>query len=264
VFGWLLKPFKEGKQVKTIVLDLETIPDAAAMQRAAVEDDGSFPPWPLHALACASMLIVETDLGGRPTFSVASYSRATTSERGIVAAVERVVAGAHRVLTFNGRAFDLPVLMVRAAMTGEVVPTIAKLHAQRRFTAGLHVDLLEEATNYGTAPRIRLNQLCAAFSVPSKIDTEGSEVAALVAADEWDAVTDYCEQDVVCTYLAAQHWVAAERGDPALPLECWSHLARWIRSEQPRLRHLLAFASPPEAFLGGPALRQVEYSELGW
>lgn len=261
--GWRSHRRKE-KLVKTIVLDLETIPDTAAMQRADFADDGSFPPWPLHALACASLLTVETDLRAEPSFSIASYSRETVSEGGIVAAVERDLSTAQRVLTFNGRAFDVPVLMVRAAITGEAVPTIAKLHAQRRFTAALHVDLLEEAPNYGAAPRIRLNQLCAAFSVPSKIDNEGGDVAELVAAGEWEAVTNYCEQDVVCTYLAAQHWIAAERGFPELPLECWNQLARWIRGEQPRLTHLLAFASPPEALLGGPALRQIEYSELGW
>lgn len=250
--------------MKTIVLDLETIPDAAAMERADFADDGSFPPWPLHALACASMLTIETDLRAKPIFSIASYSRATLSERGIVAVVERELEGALRVLTFNGRAFDVPVLMVRAAMTGEAVPTIAKLHAQRRFTAGVHVDLLEEATNYGAAPRIRLNQLCAAFSVPAKIDTDGGDVAALAAAGEWDAVTNYCEQDVVCTYLAAQYWIGAERGIPELPLECWNDLARWITNDQPRLSHLLAFADPPKMLLGGPALREIEYSELGW
>ena len=37
----------------------------------------------------------------------------------------------------SGAGFDIPVLLSRAALTGEPAPTIAKLHAQPRFRRGV-------------------------------------------------------------------------------------------------------------------------------
>lgn len=248
---------------KKVILDIETIPDTDAMERAGYEDKGGFPPFVLHELACVSLLIVETDAKARPEFAIESFSRERLSERGIIASVERILADSFEVITFNGRGFDVPVLMTRAALTGEDAPMIARLHTQRRYSQGLHVDLLDEVTGCGTAPRVRLHDLCSAFSIPSKIDVAGGDVASLVAAGEWTRVVNYCETDVVATYLAMQFWRGAERGVPELAVENWSLLAQWVRANQPGLHHLLPYAEPPYRS-GGPVLGALEYVELGW
>lgn len=249
---------------KKIVLDIETIPDVEAAARAGFEDADGFPPFPLHALACVSLLIIEQDTMGIPTFSIQSFSRKQMSERAIVASVERVLSDSFEVITYNGRGFDIPVLMTRVALTGEYAPTIARLHTQRRYAAGIHVDLLDVVTAHGAAPKLRLHQLCSAFSIPSKLDVDGGDVAALVAAGSWQKVVNYCETDVVATYLATQMWQGAERGSAELAMENWAGLSHWIKANQPLLQHLLPYADPPALVSGGGALADIVYAELGW
>lgn len=237
--------------MKTVVLDIETLPDTAAAERAGVDLAEGFPAWPLHALACVSLLTIERNAMERPVFGIESFSRTTMGERGIVASVERALADAREVITFNGRGFDVPVLLARAAICGEYVPTLTRLFARNR--PGLHIDLLDEVTSFGSAPRIRLSHLCGAFAIPVKLEAGGADVASLAEAGEWDRIVRYCETDVVATWLAAQMWRAALWGDPELGMESWSRLAAWIESDQPRLEHLLPYIERPP-LMGGPPL----------
>ncbi len=229
--------------MKTIVLGIESIPDAAAASRAGVDLKEGFPAWPLHQIACVSLLTVTRQRSDQQTFDVETFSRAGLSERGIVASVERRIEDAFEVITFNGRSFDLPVLLTRAALTGERCPTIAKLMAQSRFRSGTPLDLLEEATAFGAAPRVKLSYLCAAFPIPVKIDVHGGEVGQLADDGNWDAISRYCETDVVATWLALQLWRSAQRADPEAVVPATRNLAEWIRGDQPRLAHLLPYAS---------------------
>jgi predicted PolB exonuclease-like 3'-5' exonuclease len=109
--------------------------------------------------------------------------------------------------------------LTRVALIGEYAPTIARFHIQRRYSPEIHVDLLDVVTAYGTAPKLRLHQLCSAFSIPSKWDVDGGDVATLVASGDWQMVVNYCETDVVATYLALQMWQGAEK--EGMPSEPW-------------------------------------------
>lgn len=249
--------------MKHVVLDIETIPCADAMVRARVESDGRFPSWALHELICASVLTVDRDRVGRPSFGIETYSRRTLSERAIVASVERSIENAIEVQTFNGACFDIPVLLSRAALTGEPAPMIAKLHAQPRFRRGVHVDFLQEVTAYGAAPRVRLADLCAAYNIPVKIDAAGDQVGDLVRQGAWDRVANYCETDIVATWLMGLFWRSAERFSPELIVEGWTALSKWIRSDQPRLSYLMPYATMPSLHWSGAALAEIDFAELG-
>ncbi len=249
---------------KKVIMDIETILDAEAVTRARFVPDEGFAPFPLHAIACVSLLVVEQDGMAQPVYAIHSFSREQFSERAIIASVERVLADSFEVITFNGHRFDVPVLLTRVALTGEYAPTIARLSAQNRRTPGLHVDLLNVVSCHGAAPKVSLNQLCAAFSIPCKLDARGADVASLVAASEWKKLTEYCETDVIATYLAAQIWRSAERGAAELAVESWTKVAHWIKANQPKLDHLLPYAEPPMMPAGGRALGEASYQDLGW
>lgn len=248
--------------MKHVVLDIETIPNAEAMARAGVDAEGGFPPWPLHELICASVLTIDRDHLGKLSFAIETFSRRKVGERGIVASVERTIEAAFEVQTYNGSGFDIPVLLSRAALTSEPAPTIAKLMSQPRYKRGAHVDFLQEVTAFGAAPRVRLADLCAAYNIPVKIDVAGDQVGDLVQQGEWDRVANYCETDVVATWLTGLFWRSAERFSPELIVEGWNALARWIRSDQPRLSHLMPYATVPPLFQGGAALVEIDFAEL--
>ncbi len=249
--------------MKTCVLDIETIPNAAAITQAGADPTAGFPAWSLHELACVSILTVEQDAMAHPTFAITTYSRFNLGERGIVASVERAISDAFEVVTYNGRGFDVPVLLTRAAVAGESAPTITRLHAQGRYTRGTHVDLLEEVTGHGAAPKLRLLDLCSAFGIAVKQDCAGDGVATLVEEGAWPKVAAYCETDVTVTWLALQYWRSAERAAPEMIVESWTRLASWIRQGGEALAHLALYAKPPAFFGGGAILGEVDFAELG-
>lgn len=247
---------RKDLKLLTVVLDVETIPDAAAAGRAGVDVTQVFPPWPIHELACVSLLSVARQADWSVHFHVQTFSRADLSEGAIIAEVERSIADAFEVISYNGRSFDIPVLMARAAVARERCPSIAKLMAQSRRAVSTHVDLLEEVTAHGAASRVKLADLCAAFDIPVKIDTHGSDVESLATQGAWEKIAHYCETDVVATWLALQFWRAAERDDPGAGDRAWEQLAVWIKGLQPELAHLLPYAAPPLPDRGGRALSQ--------
>lgn len=249
--------------MNTIVLDIETVPDDGGLERAGRSgDENDFPPWPLHRIVCVSLLSARSDLLSGVSFDLTSFSGKDLTERSVIAETERVLAGAQCVVTFNGRGFDIPALIARAGVHRVSVPTLASLHAQRRYSAGRHIDLLEEATHYGAAPRIRLADLCAAFSIPAKLGTDGGQVSDLISRGEWKRVTKYCEQDVVCTYLAWLRWRAIERDAYEIEEQDRRSLSAWIQANPSGLGHLAAFSTPtPEPASSVPVL---DYPVLGW
>ena len=225
--------------MKTLTIDIETIPDLAAHQRAGMELGSVFPPFPLHEIACVSILTAQRYDWDSWRFGIETLSREVSSERAIIAELEQILESADEVITFNGRGFDVPVLLARAAVTQQRVPNIAKLY--RRNQPGFHADLLDEITGFGTAPRLKLAQLCAAFAIPAKLDVDGSEVKTLAEQGEWKRIADYCETDVVATWLAAQRWRRTQIEEVGRPRR--EALSVWLESEQPRLAHLLPYTA---------------------
>jgi len=235
--------------MKTLVLDIETRPDAAACARAGIDPAAGFPPFPLHEILCVSILEVERSGWEDVAYAIDTYSRIELSERGIIGAVEERVSEAQGVVTYNGRGFDVPTLIARAAICGLVVPAINALLIR---TTGRHEDLLDEVCFNRAAPRPPLSALCAVFNIPAKIEAHGSDVTALADAGDLARVTRYCESDVVATHLAQCMWRSTQVQGAGI--ESWNSLAAWIRSDQPRLAHLLPYAMPPRAGGGGACL----------
>ncbi|MFG6284064.1 ribonuclease H-like domain-containing protein [Sphingomonas sp. S6] len=235
--------------MKTLVLDIETRPDAAACARAGADPAAGFPPFPLHEILCVSILEIVRSGWNEHTYAINTYSRLDLSERGIIEAVEEHVSDAQCVVTYNGRGFDVPVVIARAALCGLVVPAINTLAIR---VTGRHEDLLDEVCFNRAAPRPPLSALCGAFNIPVKIEAHGGNVTALAEAGDLARVTRYCETDVVATYLARCMWRSTQvRGTG---IEDWNRLAAWIRSDQPHLAHLLPYATPPRGGGGGACL----------
>ena len=89
-----------GDRYQLGVLDIETI--------APATPDGSFPPWPLHLTLVASVLTATLQRYGEWRFAIESVNFQSDE----AAAIERVshLIENRRLITFNGREFDNPVL----------------------------------------------------------------------------------------------------------------------------------------------------------
>lgn len=191
--------------MKTITFDIETIqPDWS--------DEEKFAPLPYHKPVVISLLETEN---GDP-HGVESYLVHPDhgEERAVLASVVERIAMADRLISFNGRSFDLPVIMLRAMAHGINTQHIqARAHRFEMYRKPLwHHDVLELATNFGAGQRFKLDALCAMLDLPGKpMEIDGSKVGEAWEADPL-LVAWYCEDDVLQTHLAYLYWQASGGG----------------------------------------------------
>lgn len=110
-----------------------------------------------------------------------------------------------RLISYNGRSFDLPVLKFRALKYG-ITTQIYNLGDKwnsylQRYSANWHCDLHEILTDYYAAGKMKLDEVCATMGYPGKIDIDGSTVYNLYQNNKIQEIRDYCETDVLNTYL---------------------------------------------------------------
>jgi 3'-5' exonuclease len=126
------------------------------------------------------------------------------SEAGIVHEFwRRVEVFPGTLVSFNGRAFDLPVLELQALRYGCQAPRYfnEKYGHRYRYSEERHYDLFDFLSNAG-ASRIRggFNLLARLIGLPGKTWVDGSMIQGLWDAGRLDAVHAYCRQDVIQTY----------------------------------------------------------------
>jgi len=219
------------------VFDIETIPDTdaapnltgvtspdVAERRAAIEDyhlkitDGknSFPRQPFHKVVAISFLEAEIERDGAMEGYVlrdlrsggeAGFDEAKLLQ-GFFTYLERQRP---RLVSFNGRTFDLPVLKYRAMVHGISAPWLYKSGDKwnsytYRFAADWHCDLLDVLRDYGASSAVKLDEVCAVMGFPGKFGVDGSMVAEMIDDGKVDEVRNYCETDVLNTYLVYLRW----------------------------------------------------------
>ena len=96
-------------------------------------------------------------------------------EREILVKFWEFVSRVDQLISFNGRGFDVPFLLLRSAMLG-VKPS--KKLMGNRFDSSGHLDLLEQLSFYGGFRRFNLDFYCHGFGIktPKSKDVSGSEV----------------------------------------------------------------------------------------
>ena len=117
----------------------------------------------------------------------------------------RIAKRIDQFITFNGRNFDVPFLMMRSAML-EIRPT--KNLMGKRFDSSNHIDLLEQFTFYGVTRKFNLDFYCHAFGVasPKAKGVSGMEVKNLYEAGRIKDIAVYCAEDVNATSKLYRIW----------------------------------------------------------
>jgi predicted PolB exonuclease-like 3'-5' exonuclease len=105
-----------------------------------------------------------------------------------------------RLITFNGRGFDLPLLELAAFR--HAVPAQHYFTTSRNRFAGNHIDLCDWLSNFG-ACRLNggLNLLAKLLGKPGKMSITGERVYALWRESRLRDINDYCLCDALDTYF---------------------------------------------------------------
>ena len=121
-----------------------------------------------------------------------------------------VATNYHTFVTFNGRGFDVPYLMIRSAIHGIRPPINLMSNRYLGLQRGAkHVDLSDQFTFYGAIwRRPKLHFVTQAFGItsPKGGDISGAEVPEAFWDKRYVDIARYCMQDVVATKKLMEAW----------------------------------------------------------
>ncbi len=205
--------------------DIETIPDVElgrriydlhglsdkevgyVMQAKRREATGSdFLSYEQHRVIAISVALRAGD-----TFKVWSLGEPDAPEAEII---QRFFDGIEKytpdLVSWNGGGFDLPVLHYRAMRHGIQAPRYWETGNEDqsfRFNNYLnryhmrHMDLMDVLSSYQSRARVSLQAAAMLLGLPGKLGMSGDKVWDAYLAGEVNLIRDYCETDVLNTFL---------------------------------------------------------------
>jgi hypothetical protein len=210
----------------TLVFDIETVPDVAgvrtlleldaslsdndvaeiAFQRRRAQSGTDFLQVHLQRVVAIACVLREGD-----TLRVWSIGTEKDDERTLI---QRFFDGIEKftpqLVSWNGGGFDLPVLHYRGLVNGVVASRYWDLGDDNRdfkFNNYIsryhmrHLDLMDLLALYQPRNNVPLDQLAKLMGLPGKLGMDGSKVWEAFRHGQIGAIRDYCETDVVNTYL---------------------------------------------------------------
>ena len=199
-----------------LVFDIETIPDldygkqflnldgleeadiGRAMFFQQLQKTGTeFLPLNLHKIIAISVL---TDARGN--LEVESLGSKESNEQSIIQLFYDLVgANENCLVTWNGLLFDLPVLNYRALFN--------RVDAASYWQNELwHIDLKDVLANHNAKAQGSLDSVAKGLNLPGKLDVSGDQVWDLYLEGRIEDIRNYCEHDVLNTYLIFIHYQA--------------------------------------------------------
>ena len=110
-----------------------------------------------------------------------------------------------QIITFNGRGFDCPFLMLRSSLLN-VRPSRNLMG--NRYDTRSHVDLLDQLTFYGATRKFNLDFYCKAYGIesPKSHGVTGLDLGGLVQKGQFEEIATYCLGDVAATAELFRRW----------------------------------------------------------
>ena len=214
-----------------LAFDIETIPDTAgirklhelpadladgevaefAFQKRRAATGSDFLPLHLQRVAVISCALREGE-----RFAVWSLAEPKLGEAEII---QRFYDGIEKftpqLVSWNGGGFDLPVLHYRGLIPHVAAPRywdqgeddrdfkwnnyISRYHSR-------HLDLMDLLAMYQPRANAPLDELAKLMGLPGKLGMDGSAVWGAWQEGRIDEIRDYCETDVVNTFLVYLHF----------------------------------------------------------
>lgn len=218
-----------------LVFDIETVPDVAGLRqlypqlaslddaalfktvcdaRFGVDSGKTFMPHHLHrvcAISCVLRAGSDEPTAADAQFKVWTLGSVDSSEADLIRKFFKLIDHyTPQLISWNGGGFDLPVLHYRALVHG--IPAgrywesgeddrdfkynsyLSRYHAR-------HCDLMDVLAGFQPRANAPLDEMAKLCGFAGKLGMDGSQVWQAVQDGKLAQVRDYCETDVVNTYL---------------------------------------------------------------
>lgn len=117
----------------------------------------------------------------------------------------------HEFVSFNGRSFDIPFLMLRSVVH-QVKPTVnlmSNRYLRYEYTGVKHIDLLDQFSFYGAVRRKgNLHLYCQAFGIksPKTAGITGDDIGRLFKEKKYKEIAEYNSWDLLATWELYKIW----------------------------------------------------------
>jgi predicted PolB exonuclease-like 3'-5' exonuclease len=193
-----------------LILDIETVPDTERWGRAEPpHGEPAFPPTWAHRIIVIGCLWLDHGYRLKRFGTIGDKDSPPPTgtpdelERHLLEDFSRFVGRARPVLiTYNGRSFDLPVIVMRSLCHAISLPWYYRDRDIRyRYSAEGHLDLCDWLADHGATRAGKLDALARLIGLPGKIGVDGSQVEGLYQAGDLESIQRYCLADVAQTAL---------------------------------------------------------------
>jgi len=218
-----------------LVFDIETVPDVAGLRRLhnlsetltdaqvvkqitdqrAAEGSSEFLPLYLQQIVAISCVIRRSTKEGLPQFKVGSLGHIGDDEKTIITAFyELIEKYTPQLVSWNGSGFDLPVLHYRALLNRVAAPRYWEMGESNDSDSKdfkwnnyinryhmRHIDLMDVLAKHNGRANAPLDAMAKLCGFPGKMGMDGSQVWSAYQAGQLEQIRQYCETDVVNTYL---------------------------------------------------------------
>ncbi len=134
------------------------------------------------------------------------------TEEGILNKFWEIASRCHTFVTYNGRGFDVPFVMVRSAVH-HIHPTKNLSKARYLYQMdkdAVHVDLYDQLTFYRAffGGHMGLHMACQAFGIcsPKQGGMDGSQVGEAFKQGKHKEIAEYCLADIIATADLYKVW----------------------------------------------------------
>ncbi|MFA6106575.1 MAG: ribonuclease H-like domain-containing protein [Patescibacteria group bacterium] len=114
-------------------------------------------------------------------------------------------------ISFNGRGFDAPYLMIRSAIHG-LRPSqdlmFNRYLTSQKYNSARHIDLMDQLSFYGATRNKSLHLFCRAFGIksPKAGGVAGDDVAGLFKDGRFLDIARYNAGDLIATKALYEYW----------------------------------------------------------
>lgn len=199
--------YEAGRKIHKLTDDLSDKDVVKAMQHLQFQKTGSeFMPLHLQKIVAISVVFEKGD-----QVKVWSLGNIDSDEKEII---QRFYEGIEQhtpiLVSWNGGGFDLPVLNYRSLVHGVQAPRywetgdddssfrynnyISRFHWR-------HTDLMDVLANYQPRAGAKLDEIATMLGFPGKFGMDGSRVWEKYQEGAIEEIRNYCETDVLNTYL---------------------------------------------------------------
>lgn len=247
---------QKEQNMNIFVFDIETIPDCDAARRlydgaewsdsdaanalvlAAREQNGrDFLPHYLHKVVAISGVLKTPQ-----NIKVWSLGQEDADEKELITRFfDGIARFSPTLVSWNGSGFDLPVLHYRALVHGVAAPRYwetGENDSQFRWNNYLsrfharHIDLMDVLAAYQNKAYAPLDKIASLLGYPGKMGMAGDKVWPAYQQGQLSAIRDYCETDVLNTYLVYLRFeqIRGHLTADAYQIAC-DELRQWLTQE---------------------------------